>query len=115
MAGNKPQITATIKFRGVTIENMTVQELKELRDVLNTLVGEPKVVERVVERHDRIYPYRVNPWGYYTGITWAVSSNNISGLSENYGNARNGLSLGNSMTQYAEPDGEHAHYTISCN
>jgi len=71
MADNKPTITATIKFRGVTIEDMSLQELRELRDVLNTIVGEPpRAVERIVERHEHVYPYRVYP--YATPI-WAVS------------------------------------------
>jgi hypothetical protein len=56
---NKPEITATIKFRGVTVEGMTVAELRELRDLLNTLVGEPKV-ERIIERHVS------RPWTYWT-------------------------------------------------
>lgn len=74
---NKPEITATIKFRGVTIEGMTVEELKQLRDVLNTIVGEP---QRVVERHDHIYlrPYPAYPYGYYSPI-WAVSQTYTDG------------------------------------
>lgn len=71
MASDKPQITATIKFRGVTIEDLTLQEMKELRDILNGFVGE-KVTERVVERHHDHYPYYPSrPW--YTGVTWTVS------------------------------------------
>lgn len=96
MANSKPEVTATIKFRGVTIEGMTIQELRELRDVLNQLVGE-KVTERVVER----YPY----YPYYTPVitssgTWTIGTG--------------GLSL-SSCTTHVEPDGNYAHYTISCN
>jgi len=67
MEKTKPEITATIKFRGVTIEGMTVQELRELRDLLNDLVG-PKVTERAIEHHGYF------PWRYWDcaqpQITW---------------------------------------------
>lgn len=97
----KPQITATIKFRDVTIENMTLQELKELRDVLNEVVGEPpKTVERVIERHDHIYPWRY----YYPGTTWAVSGDSVG---------TNRISLGNTSGGQYSTSGQHL--TISCN
>lgn len=103
----KPEITATIKFRGVTIEGMTVQELKELRDVLNTLVGEPqRVVERVIERHDYIYPYR--PYLTYGGPTWAVSGNTSAG---NTLTINDGVSSQSYLSDMGDERG--AHYTIS--
>lgn len=75
MADSKPQITATIKFRGVTIEGMTVQELRELRDVLNQLVG-----EKMIERKEYV-PYY--PWGQpyitYTG-RWTINSDSSNTL-----------------------------------
>lgn len=70
---NKPEITATIKFRGVTIEGMTVEELRQLRDLLNELVG-PK--ERVIERREYVpYPYAWPYWSVTTDNqwTWSVS------------------------------------------
>lgn len=99
----KPQITATIKFHDVTIENMTLQELKELRDVLNEVVGEPpKTVERVIERHDHIYPWR--PYTISPPYTWTVSS----------GTSSSKISLGNTSGGAYATDGQQ-HLTICCN
>lgn len=62
---DKPQITATIQFRGVTIEGMTVEELRELRDVLNQLVGQKEYVPYP-------QPYPVYPtWPYGT---WCITT-----------------------------------------
>lgn len=63
----KPEITVTIEFQGITIEDLTVEEVRELRDVLNTLVGEPRV-ERVIER------YEYHPWRYWTTASYTVSN-----------------------------------------
>ncbi len=54
---NKPELSVTIKFRGVTIEGMTVEELRELRDLLNQI--DPIVEEktRVIERVREYVPY----------------------------------------------------------
>lgn len=84
MANEKPQITATIKFRGVTIEGMTVQELRELRDVLNSIVGE-KVVEKHIH-HNYRYPWgsdRIYIGDSYPGTgTWAVSRNSLTAATD---------------------------------
>lgn len=113
MANEKPQITATIKFRGVTIEGMTVEELRQLRDVLNQIVGE-KVVEKHIH-HDYYRPYGPISLGRNT---WAVASGKIT-----LGNTTNQMRLG----EYARnsdlhpkdtlmnPDTEGAHYTIGIN
>lgn len=65
---DKPQITATIKFRGVTIEGMTVEELRQLRDVLNELVGSNDYVPVPYPQ-----PYPVYPSYPYSPI-WITSS-----------------------------------------
>lgn len=90
MPDNKPEITATIKFRGVTIEGMSIQELKELRDVLNTIVGEP---QRVVERHDHYHDH--NPWRPWYGTvspSWSVGSGTITGIAHD-GATSNGITI----------------------
>lgn len=89
---DKPQVTATIRFRGVTIEDMTIEELRALRDVLNDIVGE-KVVERIVQRDvwvGRPYPY----WS--TTPMWTVSNNTTGG---------NKITLGNTA-------GNSTHYNV---
>lgn len=94
MTSDKPRITATIKFRGVTIEDMTVEELRQLRDVLNDIVGEKvKVVEREVIRDH--YPWYRPIWA--VSRTWA-------------GNTTGKIALGNSIGD-SLPQG---HYTIAC-
>lgn len=97
MTGDKPQITATIKFRGVTIEGMTIQELRDLRDVLDQLVG-----ERVVERKEYVpyYPWG-QPWITTTG-TWTVGSDASNKL--RLDNSPNGLTTGSG-----------GHFTLTCN
>lgn len=97
MTGDKPQITATIKFRGVTIEGMTVQELRDLRDVLDQLVG-----ERVIERKEYVpyYPWG-QPWITTTG-TWTINSD-----------ASNTLRLDGLSACGAESNG--GHFTLTCN
>lgn len=108
---SKAEITATIKFRGVTIEGMTVAELKELRDVINQLVG--KEVERVVEHHHHdLYPWR--RLGDYTYTpTWTLTSGNTTS------NLRLDLSqqLGANSTFFSDvtQSSNNVHYTISCN
>lgn len=97
MANDKPKITATIKFRGVTIEGVTVEELRELRDVLNQLVG-----ERVVERREYVPYYPWHPTWITTTGTWTINSD-----------ASNTLRLdGSALSAYA---GDCAHLTLTCN
>lgn len=75
MADSKPQITATIRFRGVTIEGMTITELKELRDMLDTLVGK----EKEYIPYPQPYPvYPAYPW-YSPNHLWVSTSSNTSG------------------------------------
>lgn len=91
---NKPQITATIKFRDVTIENMTIEELKALRDVLNTLVGD----EKEYVPYPQPYPvYPSQPW-------WMTTSSSTLTLS---GNA--GISFGDGTHMQAS---DNVHYTL---
>ncbi len=98
MTGDKPQITATIKFRGVTIEDMTIDELRQLRDALNQLVG-----ERVIERKEYVpyYPWGT-PWITYTGA-WTVNAN-----------SSNTLRLGSDATK-DKTCGDGQHFTLTCN
>lgn len=89
MADSKPSITATIKFRGVTIEGMTVEELRELRDMLNGLVADKFVP------YPQPYPvYPVIPWYGTTTTGWTTTSSKVT-----LGNNTNG----------------GTHYTLSCN
>lgn len=80
----KPEITATIKFRGVTIEGMSIQELRDLRDVLNQLVGKEKEYVPYPQPYPvyPIHPYQPT-WITTTG-TWAVI-NDKSTLGDNTG------------------------------
>lgn len=106
---DKPQITATIKFRGVTIENMTVDELKALRDVINQLVG--KDVERVTEHHYHDLVYRPRPYEpiWITNPVWTVSSSTFTA-----GNST--FTVGNSHTSSKiSCDSNEQHYTVSLN
>jgi len=90
MVDNKPTITATIKFRGVTIEGMTIEELKALRDMLNELVADKK--EFIP--YPQPYPvYPVISW-YGTTTGWTTTSSKIT-----LGNNTNG----------------GTHYTLNCN
>jgi hypothetical protein len=59
----KPEITVTIKFHDVTIGGLTVRELRELRDMLNELVG-----DRAIERREFV-PY------WFTPQIWTVNTN----------------------------------------
>lgn len=114
---DKPQITATIKFRGITIDNLSLQEMKDLRDALNAIVGE-RVVGRVVERHDHHhhdhYPYR--PYWWDSG-NWSISSSSTLKLDPSQvGNANNHIQLGDAIgSQWVLSDGESAHYTVALN
>lgn len=56
----KTELTVNIKFRDFEIRDMKPSELRELRDVLNSLLG-----ERVVERHEYV-PYWPK-WTYTYG------------------------------------------------
>ena len=69
---DKPQITATIKFRGVTIEGMTVEELRQLRDVLNELVGDKDYVPVPYPQ-----PYPIYPSSPYSPV-WITSSDSTN-------------------------------------
>lgn len=71
---NKPQLSVTIKFRGVTIEGMTVEELRELRNVLNELVGDKDYVPVPYPQ-----PYPVYPWNPYQQV-WITCSDNTNKL-----------------------------------
>lgn len=106
---NNKRITVTIEFRGVAIKDMTPQELRELRDIIDELVGEKvKVVEREV-----LYPrpWYVSPYITYGSGTWSVSSGSTLHL-ENANNSTvttktNRVTLGDGPAD--------AHYTISLN
>lgn len=63
---SEPEITVTIKFRGVSLEGLTPKELRELRDAIDQVLG-----ERVIERYEYA-PYRQQP-----GITWGASGTKI--------------------------------------
>lgn len=60
-----PELSVTLKFRGVTIEGMTVEELRELRDLLDQIVGVKRVIER---KYVPVAPYR--PW-YEPVVTYS--------------------------------------------
>lgn len=98
MASDKPQITATIKFRGVTIEGVTVAELRELRDVLDQLVG-----ERVVERKEYVPYYPWQPTWITTTGAWTVNAN-----------SSNTLRPGSDATK-DKTCGDGQHFTLTCN
>lgn len=108
---NKPQITVTVSYKGQDIK-MTAAEARELRDILNTIVGEPqRVVERVTEHHH--HDHYPRPWYPYPNQVW-ISSGNWSVTS-------GGLSLGNTVggistnTLAVNPDDVQASYTIALN
>ena len=64
-------ITLKLKVKNVEIE-LTMEDAKELRDALNDLVGEQKVIH---EHHDH-YPWHYvpySPWPGYPRYTWETS------------------------------------------
>ena len=65
------EVTVKIKFRDVTIENMTLDEVKELRDILDKVCGPKPQPVKVIER-EVYHPYQWHwqPLGY-----WTVSDN----------------------------------------
>ncbi len=75
-------ITLRLKVKGVEIE-LTREDAKELRDALNSLVGEPKVVHEYCN-----YPWPYWKWPtlpYTTGVgpkkgdvTWVSYDSNVS-------------------------------------
>lgn len=97
MSNTKPQITATIKFRDVTIENMTLDELRALRDELNKIVGGKEYIP-----YPQPYPvYPSQPWTPY----WVTVSGNTV--------ATDKITLGgNDSTSGVHSTAQH--YTISC-
>lgn len=118
---DKPQATVTIKFRGVTIEGMTIQELSELRDLLDNFL--PRKVERVTEHHyhDLVYrPYAVYPntianpiWT--CGITTTAGNRLVPDHNQSiFANSALNLSAGNLASNVVAHDGSE-HYVISLN
>lgn len=100
MSNTKPQITATIKFRDVTIENMTLDELRALRDELNKIVGG----EKEYIPYPQPYPvYLEQPWQwqpYWVTVSTGTIATNKIVLDGSTG------SLG--------VIGNAQHYTLSC-
>lgn len=90
---DKPQITATIKFRGVTIEGMSIEELQELRDLLNTLVGKEK----------EYVPYPVYPNPIYPNWTCFTTSSTSK------------ITLGGNTTSGQLNLSDNVNYAISLN
>lgn len=77
MSNDKPQIMTTIKFRGVTIENITVEELRQLRDALNELVGDWGYVPAPYPQPYPVYPPYSPVWITSSG-TGTVASDRIT-------------------------------------
>ena len=62
------EISVNLKVRDQLIEGLTAQELAELRDIIDRLIGKPARVEREVIRE--VVPYCWPAWPY--GQWWSV-------------------------------------------
>lgn len=76
---NEQAIRVNVEFRDVVLRDMTLEQVKELRDILLRIVPVQPTVVREKEYVPYGYPYPVRPfWQWDTTPNWYVTTGHSS-------------------------------------
>ena len=74
LGGEIMELKVTIKVKGVEVKDLTIEEVKELRDILDKIVTKPKeIVVKEIIKEIPVYRY----WDWYPNYpttTWGGTS-----------------------------------------